>query len=181
MGGIASTGETSGNFSTADIEQLVTSGEIIKYNYDISDDPEANNVRGRLVKMEYKDSHSASWGFTSYSYDKYGRIELVKQSVLGLGVTKKIEYVYRRSGKLMEKRYQPGENDGFYEWYEYDHLGRIVAQYASPDSIKPADPVKEYTYNEIGQMISSGLYFYQFHARYGNKSYMKTKKMMILK
>lgn len=57
MGGIASTGETSGNFSTADIEQLVTSGEIIKYNYDISDDPEANNVRGRLVKMEYKDSH----------------------------------------------------------------------------------------------------------------------------
>ncbi|MCD6440161.1 MAG: hypothetical protein J7L86_00005, partial [Candidatus Marinimicrobia bacterium] len=35
--------------------------------------------------------------------------------------------------------------------------------------------------NRKGQTLSSGMYFYQFRARSENKSYLKTKKMLILK
>lgn len=63
----------------------------------------------------------------------------------------------------------------------YNLQGRLVTELIN-DHHNPGYYLTQWNgKNEIGQMISSGLYFYQFHARYGNKSYIKTKKMMILK
>jgi len=63
----------------------------------------------------------------------------------------------------------------------YDLQGRLVTKLIN-DHHNPGYYLTRWNgRNEGGQIVSSGLYFYQFHARYGNKSYMKTRKMMILK
>ncbi len=63
----------------------------------------------------------------------------------------------------------------------YDLQGKLVTELVN-DHHTPGYYLTRWNgRNDVGQMVSSGLYFFQFHARYGNKSYMKTRKMMILK
>ncbi|MBL7066980.1 MAG: VCBS repeat-containing protein [Candidatus Marinimicrobia bacterium] len=65
--------------------------------------------------------------------------------------------------------------------YIYDIQGRLVSELISKEHNPGYYSVNWNGKNRFDQMLSSGVYFYQIRAQSENKSFLKTKKMMILK
>jgi len=126
----------------------------IKYLYDgDSAATNANNLRGRLTKVEYKDLSTGTWGSTSYSYNELGLVEWVIQDVPGLNGEHKVEYTYDDSGRKTQLVYNPpGTGNDHYTWYYYDELGRLeeVASHTT-SSEGNAQTEAVYTYGADGQ------------------------------
>ncbi len=69
---------------------------------------------GQISKT--KNENSITW----YSYNEFGQLAWIKQSIYGLGV-KTVDYTYDFSGNLTQVAYQKGQTgDSFYHKYVYD-------------------------------------------------------------
>ncbi len=123
---------------------------------DATDPGDLNYLKDRLVANAYYDRATGKWGYTYYSYDKFGNLEQMIQDLPGteLGI-KTIDYAYDRLGRQTVKTYQSGESDAFYYWYDYDAAGRLYKVFANKTDDKPtAKTVSEYTYWPTGQVKS---------------------------
>lgn len=126
----------------------------IKYSYDGDNAAtNANNLMGRLTKVEYKDLSTGTWGSTSYSYNELGLVEWVIQDLPGLSGEHKIEYNYDGLGRKTQLVYNPpGTGDDHYTWYYYDELGRlkeVTTNTSSNESNAHSEAI--YSYSADGQ------------------------------
>ncbi len=114
----------------------------------------ANNTKGKLAKVEYRDMHSYnSWGKTWYSYNSQGLVEWIIQDLPGSSMgEKKIEYTYDELGRVTEMDYQAGESDDYYFRYSYDNLGRLAKTESRNSSGGSWVENAEYTYFADGQL-----------------------------
>ncbi|MBU0476037.1 MAG: hypothetical protein KKF62_17965 [Bacteroidetes bacterium] len=112
-----------------------------------------NNLHGKLSASAYKDMNTEEYGYTYYSYNQKGNIELVVQDIPGSAIgVKKIAYEYDLSNNLTKVLYQSGQSDQFHSWYEYDAAGRLQYIYTNTSNNRSiATRNAEYVYNPTGQ------------------------------
>ncbi|GAB5410184.1 MAG: hypothetical protein BalsKO_25490 [Balneolaceae bacterium] len=157
---IVETGEYYGTtgFTSIDTENDITSSNIAmqKFHYgEANAKTGANNTKGRLAKVEYRDLHGDNlWGTTWYSYNTQGLVEWIIQDLPG-GVMgeKKIEYVYDELGRMMEMKFQEGTaSEDYYFRYSYDDLGRLAKTESRDTPTGSWVENAEYTYFADGQL-----------------------------
>lgn len=99
-----------------------------------------SNLRKRVSSVTYEevdDSTALTYQSAShYSYDIHGNVKSLwqenKQIPISGQTTKRIDYEYDLiSGKVNVVRFQDGQPDAFYHFYEYDADNRVVAVYTS--------------------------------------------------
>ena len=150
-------GPTSFTSMDANAEVLIYKTPMQRYFYGPANAKAgANNTKGRLAKVEYRDVHSYnSWGTTWYSYNTLGLVEWIVQDLPGSTMgEKKIEYTYDELGRMTRMFFNPsGTGDDHYTWYYYDELGRLakVSSYGSNNE-GAALTEAEYTYYADGQV-----------------------------
>ncbi len=158
---VTETGEYYGttSFTNMNAENEVTGSKIPmqKYFYGQANAKAgANNTKGRLSKVEYRDVHTTinSWGTTWYSYNTQGLIEWIVQDLPGSAMgEKKIEYVYDELGRTTEMKYQAGTaSEDRYFRYSYDKLGRLAKVESRHDPAGSWIEDAEYTYFADGQL-----------------------------
>ena len=131
---ITETGEYYGatSFASMDDSADVTTSKVAlqKFYYgEANEKAGANNTKGRLSKVEYRDLHYENlWGITWYSYNSQGLVEWIIQDLPGSAMgEKKIEYVYDELGRMTEMKFQEGTaSEDYYFRYTYDELGRLA-------------------------------------------------------
>ncbi|MFV1882913.1 MAG: RHS repeat-associated core domain-containing protein [Balneola sp.] len=157
---ITETGEYYGtsSFSSVNAENDITGSNIPmqKFHYgEASAKTGANNTKGRLSKVEYRDLHDDNlWGITWYSYNTQGLVEWIIQDLPG-GVMgeKKIEYVYDELGRMTEMKYQSGTaSEDYYFRYSYDELGRLSKTESRNDPAGSWNEDATYAYFADGQV-----------------------------
>lgn len=99
-----------------------------------------SNLRKRVSSVSYEDvddNNPLTYQSAShYSYDIHGNVKSLwqenKDITVGGQTLKRIDYEYDLiSGKVNLVRFQDGQPDAFYHFYEYDSDNRIVAVYTS--------------------------------------------------
>ncbi len=99
-----------------------------------------SNLRKRVSSVTYEevdDSTALTYQSAShYSYDIHGNVKSLWQENKQVPITgqtmKRIDYEYDLiSGKVNVVRFQDGQPDAFYHFYEYDADNRIIAVYTS--------------------------------------------------
>jgi len=92
------------------------------------DHPQQNWLYGQVAKTS--NDQTTSW----YSYDEFGRLQWMKQDIVGLGI-KTVDYTYDFVGNVLEVAYQKGQADAFYHHYVYDLDQRLTTVYTSTDGV----------------------------------------------
>lgn len=162
---VIETGEVySDSFSNADPDGNTSSSTYptIKYFYDDENKhPAAQNVNGRIARVEYRNLESSDdWGTTWYSYNELGLVEWIRHQLPDKPSSwdKKIQYTYDELGRVKRVFYDSSQdplntNDDHYFWYYYDGIGR-VAQITSNrlNDQQSAYPEAQYSYYADGQI-----------------------------
>jgi YD repeat-containing protein len=121
--------------------------------YDAADAqyPGARNLKGRLVKTRYKTDQG--WGGVWYSYTPEGWVEWLVQDLPG-GETApiKIEYTYDLLGNVIQIIYDRNGDNPFYQWQEYDNLGRLHKVKTNFTNAEPLLCKAQYEYWPTGQV-----------------------------
>jgi RHS repeat-associated protein len=97
------------------------------------------NLIGQVVRT--KNDNTTTW----YSYDEFGQLTWMKQSIVGLG-TKTVDYTYDYFGNVTTVAYQQSQPDAFYHHYEYDKTNRLTTAYTSLDGATKTLQAKYYYY-----------------------------------
>lgn len=96
------------------------------------------NTQGQITRTE--NENGKSW----YSYDEFGQLEWMQQSITGLG-TKMVHYSYDYLGNVTQVGYQMGKPDAFYHHYIYNKDQQVVEVLTSKDGTTKTSRAK-YSY-----------------------------------
>jgi len=139
-------------------EPSANNNPMIIYSYDGENAASGTrNHKGRLSRTQYKDPNTSSWGYTWYSYNELGLVEMIRQRMPGQNNynDRTISYTYDELGRLVHVAYDEGYSStgDHHFWYYYDGFGRLSKitshQTNSPSS---ATTEAEYTYYADGQV-----------------------------
>jgi len=139
-------------------EPSANNNPMIIYSYDGEDAASGTrNHKGRISRIQYKDPNTSSWGYTWYSYNELGLVEMIRQRMPGQNnyTDRTISYTYDELGRLVHVAYDEGYSStgDHHFWYYYDGFGRLSKitshQTNSPGS---ATTEAEYTYYADGQV-----------------------------
>lgn len=149
--------------SNADNAGFPTSNErmLVQNYYDVASAHPATpaNLKGRLARSRFFDTHSWQFGDTWYSYNVQGLSEWINHKLPGSGSNKRINYSYDRLGNITKTDFQPsvpGERIIF--WYTYDQAGRFWRVHSNRvDNFSLAKLDAEYNYTADGQVSQLAL------------------------
>lgn len=132
------------------------------YNFDKSSDGAAdvtvpdglNFAQGRLTARytNYAPNISEYYNIRElFFYDQDGNIGEYRIKFPSW-YEKTMKYQYDLQGKVTKLSYQPGLEDQYFVWYNYDDLGRLSYVYSANTDSKPATAYAAYTYNAAGKV-----------------------------
>ncbi|MBL7961959.1 hypothetical protein JNL27_17125, partial [bacterium] len=115
----------------------------------------------RLTRTKIFDANSNNWPEEAYVYDKYGRVNLRYVYIPELAQSKKFQYYYDASGRVLKTMYQDGvAAESFYQWFKYDNLSRLDSVFSSRTNNR-ATAVREAAYdydnNHGGKILTTKL------------------------
>lgn len=139
-------------------EPSANNNPMIIYSYDgVNAASGTRNHKGRLSRTQYKDPNTGSWGYTWYSYNELGLVEMIKQQMPGHNYynDRTISYTYDELGRLVHVAYDEGYSStgDHHFWYYYDGFGRLskITSHQT-NSQSSATKEAEYTYYADGHV-----------------------------
>lgn len=131
-------------------------------NFTVTDSSDTNRSmkKTRLTRTKILDANTNTWSEECYTYDKYGRVTTRRVYIPELAQSKKFQYYYDASGRVLKTMYQDGQSDSFYQWFTYDNLSRLDSVFSSRTNNRSTavrEAVYDYDNNHGGKVLQTRL------------------------
>ncbi len=123
--------------------------------------PIVSSPKTRLTRTKIFDANANNWTEEAYVYDRYGRVNYRHVYIPELAQTKKFQYYYDASGRVLKTMYQDGvASESFYQWFKYDNLSRLDSVFSSRTNNRSTavrEAAYDYDNNHGGKILTTKL------------------------